>query len=73
MCKCLLECVCDEDGGRRWPFIDGRGDRVGTLGTRASALWWPPLWLKTSSLTHLLSLYAKKCCMAGGWTVEVVW
>jgi len=26
---------------------------------------------ETSALTHLLSLYAKKCCMGGGWTVEL--
>ena len=28
----FLECLCEEDGGRRWQFIGGRGDRAGVDG-----------------------------------------
>jgi len=41
----FLECLCDGDGGRRWRFIGGRGDRAGALCRWAGAhLWWPS-WL----------------------------
>jgi len=54
MCVGFLECLCDGDGGRRWQFIGGRGDRAGALCRWAGApLRWPR-WLQL--LYSLLSL-----------------
>jgi len=48
----FLECLRDGDGGRRWQFIEGKGDRVGALCKWAGAHFW---WL--SWLPFLYSLY----------------
>jgi len=44
MCVGFLESLCDGDGGRRWQFIGGRGDRAGAL----------PRWLLWLQLLYCL-------------------
>jgi len=38
--------LCDGDGGRRWQFIGGRGDRAGALYRWAGTHFWWLSWLQ---------------------------
>jgi len=61
--------LCEEDGGRRWQFIGGRGGRAGALYRWAGAHLWCPSWLPFLHFLLCLTLTQNN----GSWVVVGRW